>query len=150
MKTRLILLSLLVAGCSASLPQIDPAALPTPPAAFKEGDGRWSVAPPAEAQPRGEWWKAFADPVLDDLVERADRGNTGVRIAAARLTQARAFARATDAARMPQIDASAGAARGRGAGDGVRVEGTRSLFSAGADLSYEVDLFGRLRQASDA
>ena len=67
------LILLLLAGCSASLPPIDPAALPTPPAAFKEGDGRWTVAPPAEAEPRGEWWKAFRDPVLDDLVEESVR-----------------------------------------------------------------------------
>src|SRR6266511_442125 len=66
------LLVVTLAGCSASLPPIDPARLPSTPEAFKEGDGRWTLAAPAEAQPRGDWWKAFADPVLDELVERAD------------------------------------------------------------------------------
>src|SRR4051812_14715256 len=136
----------LLAACSASLPKIDPADVPATPAAFREG---FTVAAPAEAQPRGEWWKAFSDPVLDELVQRADRGNTGIRIATARLTQARAFARATDAARMPQVDANAGAARASGIFNGINGP-ARNLFSANADLSYEVDLFGRLRQASDA
>ena len=65
----------------------------------RKRDGRWTVAPPAEAQPRGDWWKAFADPVLDDLVERADRNNTSIQQAAARLAQARALVRSADADR---------------------------------------------------
>ncbi|MFN2646851.1 MAG: efflux transporter outer membrane subunit, partial [Burkholderiales bacterium] len=129
-------------------PKIDPAALPPTPEAFREG-ASFTVAAPAEAQPRGEWWKAFSDPVLDELVERADRNNTSIRVAAARLTQARAFVRASDAARKPQVDVSASAARAGGIVNGVGGP-ARSLITAGADLSYEVDLFGRLRQASSA
>ena len=148
-RTGLSLVSLaLLAACSASLPPIEQGKLPPTPPAYKEGS--FAVAAPAEAQPRGDWWKAFSDPVLDGLIERADRANTSVRIAAARLTEARALARATDAARMPQIDAGVGASRGRNFVNGVPVPGTQSLFTAGADLSYEVDVFGRLRQASDA
>ena len=89
----LLLVVALLAGCATSLPKIEPEKLPQPPAAFKEGDGRWTQAAPAEAQPRGEWWKAFADPVLDDLVERANRSNTSIQVAAARLAQARAIER---------------------------------------------------------
>jgi len=140
----------LLAACSASLPPIDQAALPATPAAYKEGDGRWTVAPPAAAQPRGEWWKAFGDPVLDDMVTRANAANSSIQVAAARLKQARAFVRAAEAQRLPEIDASASADRGRGLVNGVPVQGTRSLFTAGADLSYEVDLFGRLAQGVDA
>jgi multidrug efflux system outer membrane protein len=140
----------ILAACSASLPPIEAEKLPPTPAAYKEQAGSFAVAPPAEAQPRGEWWKTFSDPVLDELVARAERGSTTVRIAAARLAQARAFVRASDSARLPQVEASAGAGRGRGFVNGVPVQGTSGLFTAGADLSYEVDLFGRLRQASDA
>src|SRR5919198_39669 len=70
----------LLAACSASLPPIDAEKVPPTPPAYKEGS--FTVAPPAESQPRGEWWKAFADPLLDDLIARADRGNTSIRIAA--------------------------------------------------------------------
>src|SRR5205085_9667135 len=89
-----LILVLLLAACRASLPPIDADKLPPTPAAYKEGDGRWTVAPPAEAQPRGEWWKAFGDPVLDDLVARANAANASIQVAAARLKQARALVRA--------------------------------------------------------
>jgi multidrug efflux system outer membrane protein len=49
----LFFLAVLLAGCATSLPKIEPERLPPTPAAFKEGDGRWTQAPPAEAQPRG-------------------------------------------------------------------------------------------------
>ena len=143
------LILLLLAACSASPPKIDPDALPTPPSAFKEGDGRWTVAPPAEAEPRGEWWKAFEDPVLDDLVDRANRANDDIKVAAANLAQARAFVRAAKAERAPQVNASASGARARGILNGVpNTQG--NVYSAGVDLTYEVDLFGRLKQAADA
>jgi len=146
---RYLLLLLLLAGCSTQLPRVDPDALPTAPAAFKEGDGRWTVAPPAESQPRGEWWKAFGDPVLDELIERANRNNSSVKIAAARLAQARALVRATDANRYPQIGVGASATRLRG-DVGPTFGPARTILEGSADFSYEVDLFGRLAQATDA
>ncbi|WP_428422451.1 efflux transporter outer membrane subunit [Methylibium sp.] len=139
--------ALVLAGC-ATAPAIDPAALPVaPPAGFKEGDGRWTTAAPAEAQPRGAWWKAFADPALDELVERAGQANNSIQVAAARLAQARALVRAADANRAPQVGLGAGASRGTEAGAGPAAT---TLLSAGASLSYEVDLVGRLRATSDA
>ena len=143
-------LILLLAGCATSLPTIEPEKLPQPPAAFKEGDGRWTQVQPAEAEPRGEWWKAFSDPALDDLVERANRGNTGIQVAAARLAQARAFVRATDADRAPQVGVGASATRAQGIVGGTFVGPARNIFATGVDFSYEVDLFGRLSHATDA
>ena len=142
-----LLAALVLAGC-ASVPDIDPSALPVTPAAFKERDGRWTVAAPAEALPRGEWWRAFADPVLDDLIERAARNNTSIQVAAARVTQARALVRAADADRAPQVSVGAGASRQT---DPLHAGGPPStLVTAGASLSYEVDLVGRLSRATDA
>ena len=150
MKLLSVVLVLLLAACSTSLPKIEPEKLPQPPAAFKEGDGRWTESPPAEAQPRGEWWKAFGDPVLDDLVERANRSNTSIQASAARLAQARAFVRATDADRAPQIGLGASATRAQGIVGGTLVGPARNIFATGVDFSYEVDLFGRLSHATDA
>ncbi|WP_029000992.1 efflux transporter outer membrane subunit [Azohydromonas australica] len=138
--------ALLISGC-ATPASIDPAAVPETPAAFKEGDGRWTASAPAEAQPRGDWWKAFADPALDRLVERATDGNTSIAVAAARLSQARAVLHATDSSRAPQLGATAGATR---ATDTSAQGRPGSMTSVGAALSYEVDLFGRLRSASNA
>src|SRR5687768_18607245 len=95
---------LLLAGCATSLPKVEPEKLPAVPAEFKE---RWTIAAPAQAQPRGEWWKAFSDPLLEELIERANRSNSSIQTAAARLAQARAVARITDADRSPQVSASA-------------------------------------------
>src|SRR5262245_41441881 len=141
---------LLLAGCATSLPKIEPERLPQPPAAFKEGDGRWTQAAPAEAQPRGEWWKAFSDPTLDALVERATESNTSVQVSAARLAQSRALVRAANAERAPQVGVGASAARAQGIVGGTVVGPARNILAAGADFSYEVDLFGRLSHASNA
>jgi multidrug efflux system outer membrane protein len=137
---------LLLAACTTP-PPIDESAVPATPAAFKEGDGRWTVATPAEAQPRGTWWKAFSDPVLDTLVERVARENTSVQAAAARLAQARALLRNADADRAPQVVVAGGAVR---QSDPTTLGRPATLISAGANASYEVDLFGRLSKASDA
>ena len=140
--------ALILAGC-ATAPEIDPQSIPATPAAFKEGDGRWTRVAPAEAQPRGEWWKAFADPVLDDLVARAERSNTDLQVAAARLAQGRALVRAADAERLPQLFLGGGAVRT----DGLPLAtagAPRTLATASADLAWEVDLFGRLASASRA
>ena len=86
----LFALAFVVAGC-ATPPPIDPASLPRTPAAFKEEGPRFKVAP-ATAPSEGAWWNVFHDPALGDLMRRADRGNTSIQVAAARLAQARALA----------------------------------------------------------
>ena len=142
-----LLAALLLAGC-ASTAQFTPAAAPAAPAAYKELDGRWASAAPAEAQARGRWWAVFADPVLDGLVERADANNTSIQLAAARLSQARALLRSADADRLPQIGVSAGASRGNLLTPGVATP--VRVASVGASASWEPDLFGRLAKASNA
>lgn len=141
-----LVLALVLAGCSTAV-TVDESRLPPTPAQFKEGDGRWTVAAPAEAQARGQWWKAFGDPVLDELAERAGRDNTGIQIAAARLAQARALLGSANANRSPQLGLAAGPTR-----QALPLAGGQAatLISAGANLSYEVDLFGRLSRESQA
>jgi len=139
--------ALLLAGC-ASTANFTPTAAPAAPAAFKELDGRWAQATPAEAQARGRWWAVFADPVLDELVARADLNNTSIQLASARLAQARALLRSTDADRLPQIGVGAGASRGNNLVAGSTTPTT--ILSAGANASWEPDLFGRLAKASNA
>lgn len=143
-----LLVAAVLAACATPEP-VDPARLPAAPAAFKEGDGRWTIAPPAEPDARGEWWQAFDDPVLGGLLRRAAEANTQVAVAAARLREARALLRSRDAERLPQVGLGAGASR---ATDAASVAPARpaTVLSAGADLRYELDLFGRLSAASRA
>jgi len=143
-----LITALVIAGC-ATVPEIEASRLPEAPAAFKDADAKWTVAPPAAASPRGEWWKAFADPRLDELIEHADHGNNSIQVAAARLAQARAIARITDADRAPQLTAGASVARVDGFSSGT-FGGPRNFGTVGANLGYEVDLFGKLAKASDA
>jgi len=144
---RIFFMVLLLAGCASAPAPIDSTKLPAVPASFREGDGRWIAVAPAEAQPRGTWWKAFADPTLDQLIEKAERNNASVQVAAARLAQAKALVRATDANRAPQVGIGANVERAKDPRFG---NVPQTLISAGADLSYEVDVFGRLAQATDA
>lgn len=141
-----LLAALVLAGC-ASTPAVPPQAELATPATFKEGDGRWTVAAPAEAQPRGQWWKAFADPVLDELVEKAAANNTSIQTAAARLAQAQALLKSADAQRLLQLGVAAGATRQHAPAIGTELA---TLTQVGANLSYELDLFGRLAKASSA
>ena len=137
-----LLAALVLAGC-ANLATTEPHALPVLPEAFKTPSA--SVGTTAQAP----WWKTFADPVLDDLTERALAHNTSIQGAAARLAQARALLRSTDADRALQVGASAGA--GRQGGDAARAAGTAgTIISAGVNLSYEIDVMGRLAKASSA
>ncbi|MBU1361947.1 MAG: efflux transporter outer membrane subunit [Gammaproteobacteria bacterium] len=143
--------ALVLAGCATVTPEA-----PTfqAPPAFKEvaaapASGTWTRAQPAEAQARGEWWRAFGDPALDALVAHADANNTSIQQAAARLAEARAIARSTDADRSPQIGLGAGASRAAGI-DRTATGQPGTLLTAGANFSYELDLFGRLSRASDA
>ncbi|APV50252.1 RND transporter [Betaproteobacteria bacterium GR16-43] len=136
-----------LAAC-ATVPDIDAAQFPQAPARYKE-EGRWTVAAPAATQDRGEWWKAFNDPVLDALVEKADKSNTSIQVAAARLAQARAIERSVNADRYPQVNVGGGVSRLGGVVAGTSGP-ARSFGTLGADLGYEVDLFGKLSRANEA
>lgn len=144
--------ALLLAGCMSHplAPVAADAALPVPAHFTNSPEAQaWTTAPPAEALPRGAWWLGFSDPVLTSLVERATDGNTSIQEAAARLAEARSLLRAADAQRVPQLGVSTGAARQAGLTT-TRSAVPATAVSAGLNLSYELDLFGRLSQASDA
>ena len=145
-----LLAALVLAGC-ASTPILDASHLPPTPTAFKESAGPQAaasaVATSAVPMAQAAWWKVFADPVLDQLVDQATRNNSSVQVAAGRLAQARAIARSTDANRSVQAGLGAGAARQT---DSTANNLPRTTVSATASLSYEVDLFGKLAGASHA
>jgi outer membrane protein, multidrug efflux system len=143
-----VLVAAVLSACATATP-IDNTLIPQAPAQFKEGDGRWTLAAPAQAQPRGEWWKAFADPALDELIARADANNASVRIAAARLGEARALVRSARADQLPQVGVDASVSRVGGIVNGTGGP-ARSFASAGANLGYELDLFGKLSRTTDA
>lgn len=147
MKNLSFLFAVLLAGCSLA-PKLEPPALEVP-AQFKqltpEERGQWKTAQPADGQPRGEWWRVFNDPVLDQLEQEADAASPTLAAAAARVSQARALVGVARAERVPQVDAGVGPTRIRSAG-APAVTAWRGLVTA----SYEVDLFGRISDAIEA
>lgn len=135
-----LLAALVLAGC-ANVPVAEPHALSATPAAYKH-----QALPGAATQAQLEWWKSFADPQLDALTAQALAHNSSLQAAAARLAQARALLKNTDANRLPQLGAQAGVARQ--GGEAAAQRGT--VYNVGLAASYELDLVGRLSQASRA
>ena len=154
-----LLAALLMTACAA--PEFKQPAISVP-TAFKESqlpeaqvktaaDGStWKQAQPAEAQPRGEWWLAFNDPALNELIAEATKANANLAVAAARVKQARAIAGIAEADRIPQVGVNVGAARQQqsnvalGLPAGAPVTAPGNVFQANLTASYEVDLFGRV------
>ncbi|HHH42582.1 MAG TPA: efflux transporter outer membrane subunit [Gammaproteobacteria bacterium] len=101
------------------------------------------------------WWEQFQDPVLNELIDIALRENRDVRIAAARVLE---FAARVDIFRsgfFPQIGYNGDASRNRASRDafgGVPPGSSRSYnnYAGSANLSWELDLWGRIRRANEA
>lgn len=140
-----LVMALVLAGCATSA-VVDTSNVPAAPPAFKESATAASTTSTAP-QVQGLWWKVFADPVLDGLIDKANGNNNSVQVAAGRLAQARALAGQVDANRFPQLGVGAGATRQR---NSTTNNVAQTVVSAGATLSYEVDLFGKLSGASNA
>lgn len=143
----LIVALALLTGCATTAVKA-----PAPTAAPAAWSAR--IEPPgAAAVPVAAWWEELADGQLNRLVEQALQDGTDVQVAAARVRQARAFAREADANRMPQLDLGVAGMRQRIAKSSVRdTEGgtlavpayRQSNMAARVDARYEVDLLGRL------
>lgn len=119
-------------------------------AVVPDGFRHAAVVPDATTvPPDGAWWRAFGDSVLDGLIEQAERNNTTIHAAAARLAQARAALRGLTASRMPLL--STGFSSIRQEGPLTNAAGTQGPLQVGSvNLSYEIDLFGRLENAGKA
>ncbi|WP_309093041.1 efflux transporter outer membrane subunit [Phenylobacterium sp.] len=108
------------------------------------------VAPVNADQPPADWWRLYQDPALDRLVTEALANNRDVAVAAANLAQVRASLSEARAGRLPSTTVSGSAARSRQPNPvtGQMVEG--DTFSAGLDVSYELDFFGRVSRSIEA
>ncbi len=130
---------------------------PTPPdvVAYKEL-GNWVPAAPAPAQSSQAWWSAFGDPGLSTLERSLDASNPDLHAAVARFQQAQAIARRAHSDLFPTVGAGASAARALGSANAPLsslLGGHTSPYNdfvATVDLSWEIDLFGRLRNSAAA
>jgi NodT family efflux transporter outer membrane factor (OMF) lipoprotein len=150
-----------VAACTVGPNYVRPSAHLTP--SFKEAPSPangWIVAQPLDAIPKGAWWSAFNDPVLDGLEKRVVINNQTVAAAEAAYRQARALTAADRASFFPTLSVSGSANRSGGGsgrsgtavttGSGTTVlntgGGSTTTYNAAADASWTPDLWGKIRR----
>jgi multidrug efflux system outer membrane protein len=123
-------------------------------------DWRWKIAEPKDTIPKGEWWKIFNDPALNELETGAVADNQNLQAAVARVDQARAAARISRSRFFPELSLDPLIKRERTSANQpipipIPPQFTLSsmhlnTFSVPLDLSYEVDLWGRVRRSFEA
>ena len=136
----------LLSAC-ATVPDLG--AAPSPKAAAAYPAGR-ALAAPAVEWPQDRWWASYGDPQLDLLIEEALAGSPALAAAAARVRQAEALAAQAGAALGPQasLEASAGASKqsyNNGVPELFVPQGWNDVGRVGANLSWQLDLFGKNR-----
>lgn len=149
--------ALLVMGCLLGACAVGPDYHPPAPPQGAT-DPLVSTRPAVEstAEPPTDWWHLYHDARLDGLLQEAFSANNDLKAAEANLSGARAVLEAARAGRYPQTGVEVGATRGRDAITDEILEigghppATIWVFDAILDVSYEVDLFGRVRRSIEA
>jgi NodT family efflux transporter outer membrane factor (OMF) lipoprotein len=151
-------LCLLLPGCMVG-PQY---ARPTAPLTsnFKEADGSkegdgWKVAQPGDTRLRGKWWELYGDTRLNELEEQVDPSNQSLKIAEANFRQARAAIRFSRASEAPTIGTAPSISAVRDSANlpffpASEANNGTGDFTLPFDLSYEIDLWGRVRRTVTA
>ena len=156
MRVGMVLLGVLsLVGCAPMGPDYRRPELVTD-ARYKE-EGVWRFAVPADAVPRGAWWRVFRDAELDRLEELAGAGNPGLRAALLRVDQARVAARGTAVDFLPEANARVSADRRGDSGNLRRSRGDVAFFGATwnqfrvpLEAAWELDFWGRVRRTVEA
>ena len=151
---QLFVLVLVVTTASCTLaPEYKKPEVPMPDK-FKEASNAWILATPSDQMQRGEWWKSFKDPVLDDLMQKTNINNFQIQAAVARFQSAQAFLAVNNAGLYPQVTAGGqGTENRQSIGRPLRGAGQPNIYDnnfIGAGVNYELDLWGRVRSSIDA
>ncbi|MFM0397637.1 efflux transporter outer membrane subunit [Paraburkholderia phytofirmans] len=110
----------------------------------------------SEARPQPDarqWWQVFADPTLDHLIAEADANNAGVQIAGLRVMEARAQLGIAQSGRYPQAQVASGEVLYRDRRESGGQNPQRKSFwqySAGFDVGWELDFWGRFSRAIES
>ena len=149
---------LLLAGCAVGPDYKRPEATATMPGAYAGATNEWKIAEPQAHLPKGNWWEVFGDPDLSRLETDAAAANQQLKGAVALFDEARALRNSAKSGLFPHIGISGSATRqgdslnrplnGRAAG--ANQTSTYNTFTVPLDLSYEVDLWGRVRRSVES
>lgn len=160
----LFTLIVLITGCTVG-PRYSRPAAPAPAPNVWKTQPPWEPASPKDALPKGAWWEVFHDEMLNAYEQQLLQANQSLVAARDRLDQARSLARVATADYFPQLSTDPNVVRERGSGNRplngaapVIVNGTvqhtqpytQNVYSIPFSLSYEVDLFGRVRKNVEA
>ena len=97
------------------------------------------------------WWDVFDDPELSSLIRRGEQNNFDIKMALARVKEARAALGVEDSGLYPTVDANAGITRAKESESiNPMATGEQTKYSLSADASWEIDLFGRIRRSVEA
>ena len=133
----LLAITLLFTACATPPPYQRPAM--EVPTVFKES-ALWKAARPNASEVPDDWWLLFNDPVLNDLQKQVAVGNENLKSAAAQVQVARAALGSSRAGLLPTVGASAGGSLSSAPGSAS----TSRLYSAAANATWEIDLWGRV------
>lgn len=120
---------------------------------------QYSTAEPVqvsnEAEVSNTWWQLYQDPILNDLVEKALKNNTDIKLAVAKIEESDAYLREVGAALFPEIDFDGSGSRSRISQLGATplpssVPPVRNNFSGQIGTNFELDFWGRLRRLKEA
>lgn len=154
--SRLLSLSLCVAMLSACAVGPDYERPQTAEVAqYKEAEG-WRQANPSDALARGAWWELYGDQQLNGLIEKLNSSNQTVAQSEAQYRQAQALVRGARGAFYPSVDLSVGKTRSsQGTGSSSSslsssASGIRDTYNAQLGVSWEADIWGKLRRGLEA
>lgn len=169
----------MLAGCTVG-PKYHPPAIATPPPAYKEAppattpatspasantssdntntspananpdNGNWTVAQPADALIRGDWWAIFNDPELNDLESQLNINNQNIKLSFENYTEARSLVREARAQYFPTVSFGPSYNRSRSSSSlsntaSANTGRTSQIYTFPLDVSWTPDLFGRIR-----
>jgi multidrug efflux system outer membrane protein len=139
-------------GCAVGPNYKQPATTTASPQYKAEELGSWKEGQPLDQIPKGEWWRVFNDEVLNELERNATEANQQLKAAVSRVEQARAAARVARSELLPTISAEPSYVRQHYSQNQVPNFGgiTVDTFRAPLDLSYEIDLWGRVRRGFES
>lgn len=146
-----VMAGIALSGCAVGPDYATPPA--TAPAAYKAAHvGSWKEGQPLDHVPKGAWWEIYGDETLNDLQQRALAANQELKGMVARVEQARASARVARSELLLALDANPGWHRERFSPNQVPNFGsvTPNTFRTPLDLSYEIDLWGRVRRGFES
>lgn len=139
---------LALAGCTLGPDYSRP--VPNLPVQYRDATLRQTEA---ESIADMDWWEFYTDPILRELIADALLNNLDLRVAAARVEQARAQAAQARGAFFPQAGYLGEASRGRNQALGApsyNAGETNSPAFAGVQASWEIDIWGRIRRLNEA